>query len=67
MDSFEMAKGQLEPESEGEKKIDGSYQVRCADNLQRLLRCNRAAPMTLGRQCCAGYVPAHSRQAGGAG
>ena len=28
MDSFEMAKGQLKPESEGEKKIDGSYQVR---------------------------------------
>ncbi len=28
VDSFEMAKGQLKPESEGEKKIDGSYQVR---------------------------------------
>ncbi len=27
VDSFEMAKGQLKPESEGEKKIDGSYQV----------------------------------------
>ncbi|CAL5228704.1 g11885 [Coccomyxa viridis] len=26
VDSFEMAKGQLKPESEGEKKIDGSYQ-----------------------------------------
>ena len=37
MDSFEMAKGQLKPESEGEKKIDGSYQVRCADSLQRPL------------------------------
>lgn len=38
MDSFEMAKGQLKPESKGEKKIDESYQVRCADSLQRLLR-----------------------------
>jgi hypothetical protein len=34
VDSFEMAKGQLKPESEGEKKIDGSYQVCCADSLQ---------------------------------
>ena len=28
VDSFEMAKGQLKPESEGEQKIDGAYQVR---------------------------------------
>lgn len=28
IDSFEMAKGQLKPESEGEKRIDGSYQAR---------------------------------------
>ena len=27
VDSFEMAKGQLKPESEGEQKIDGAYQV----------------------------------------
>lgn len=27
VDSFEMAKGQLKPETEGEKRIDGSYQV----------------------------------------
>ena len=27
VDSFEMAKGSLKPETEGEKKIDGSYQV----------------------------------------
>ena len=27
IDSFEMAKGQLKPESEGEKKIDAAYQV----------------------------------------
>ena len=27
VDSFEMAKGQLKPESEGEHKIDGAYQV----------------------------------------
>ena len=27
VDSFEMAKGSLKPESEGEKKIDGAYQV----------------------------------------
>ena len=30
VDSFEMAKGQLKPESEGEQKIDGAYQVWCA-------------------------------------
>ena len=29
VDSFEMAKGQLKPESEGEQKIDGAYQVSC--------------------------------------
>ncbi len=33
VDSFEMAKGQLKPETEGEKNIDGSYQVPCTDNL----------------------------------
>ena len=27
IDSFEMAKGQLKPESEGEKKLDSAYQV----------------------------------------
>lgn len=32
VDSFEMAKGSLKPESEGEKKIDGAYQVSLCTN-----------------------------------
>jgi hypothetical protein len=48
VDNFELARTQVKPETEGEQKINNSYQVRPA-------ACPAAGPCwsdMLGRQCC---------------
>lgn len=49
VDSFEMAKGTLKPESEGEQKIDSAYQV-CAGCPSSLLAAVGSADVKLA--CC---------------
>ncbi len=52
IDSFEMAKGQLKPESEGEKRIDGSYQARCHRPVFSSRKCTVYFIWVRGKRCC---------------
>ena len=64
IDSFEMAKGQLKPESEGEKRIDGSYQARrrCTTDMQQTPLGIACLYYGLCLRCCMGKVAMRALQ-----
>lgn len=61
VDSFEMAKGQLKTETEGEKKIDAAYQVRYQAFIQVPQEDLGCVWWSFSRACCAHSVLSHKK------